>query len=83
MFAATHVNVLGNILHDIYDLLLIIKLQTFLGEIAKANSITNIKSPTVRSYYSQEHLDEGRLASTIIPYNTHLLETGEIIVEVL
>ena len=48
MLTTAHIDILRNILHHIDHLLLFIKLQPFLGEIAKANCITNVKAPTIR-----------------------------------
>ena len=53
MLTTAHIDILCNILHHISHLLLLVKLQPFLGEIAEANGITNIKAPTIRRRHSE------------------------------
>ena len=83
MLTTTHIDVFSDILHNIYHLHLVIKLQTFLREIAKTHGIADIEFATIGSHLSQQHLDECRLTCTIVPNDSHFLKSREVIVEVL
>ena len=54
-----------------------------MGEITEAHRIANVKASTVWRYHSQKHLDESGFARAVIADDTHLLKTGEVVVEVL
>lgn len=81
--ATPQVDIVGNGSDDIYHLLLLVKLQALLREIAETDGLANHDTSLVRLHLSQQHLDEGRLPRAVIPHDTHLLKTGEVIVEVL
>ena len=79
----THVNVVSNIGDNVNHLLLFIEMQSFLREISEAYGIANDDMSLVRLYLTQQHLDECRFTCAVIAHDTHLLEAGEVIVEVL
>ena len=83
MLTATHINIFRNVLYDIDYFLLLIKLQSFLREITEAHSIANVKTATVWRHHPQEHFDKGGFTRTVIAHDTHFLETGKVIVEIL
>ena len=83
VLATSHIDIFSDVLHDIEYFLLFVKLQSLLGKIAEANSIANVESATIWRYHSQEHLDESGFARAVIANDTHLLETGEVVVEIL
>ena len=82
MFSAAHVDILCNVAHDINYLLLLIKLQTLLREIAETHGITDIETALVWLYQSEQHLQECGFARTVAAHYTHFLKAGEVIVEV-
>ena len=82
MPTTAHIDILGNILHYVNDFLLEVELQAFLGEIAEAYGIADVKTPTVWWHLSEQHFDKGTLSRTVIAHDTHFLETGEIVVEI-
>ena len=83
VLATSHIDIFGDVLHDIEYFLLFVKLQSLLGKIAEANSIANVESATIWRYHSQKHLDKGGFARAVIADDTHLLETGKVVVEIL
>ena len=83
MLTSTHINILRNVLHDIDYLLLLIKLQSFLGEITETHSIADIKLTTIRCHHTQQQFDKGGFARTVVANDTHFFKTGEVIIEIL
>ena len=83
MLATTHVDIFSDVLHNIDHLLLLVKLQPFLREIAKAHGISNVEAPAIQWLHAEEHPNKGRFTRTVVANNTQLLETGEVIIEVL
>ena len=83
MLAVAQVDIVGYLRDDIYHLLVFPELESLLREIAKAHSLTNVKLTAIRLHLAQEHLDESRFSRTIITYDTHLLKSGKVVVEVI
>ena len=83
MATATPINILGNVGYDVYYLLLLVKFQSFLREIAKANGFAYVETPAVGLYLAKQHFDERRFTRTVIAHDTHLLETCEVVVKVV
>ena len=81
--AAAEVYVVGNVRYDVYDLLVFIKLQTFLREVAELHGFAYIEASRIRLHQSEKHLYEGGLACTVVAHDAHLLESGEVIIEIL
>ena len=83
VLAVAQVDIVGYLRDDIYHLLVFPELESLLREIAKAHSLTNVKLTAIRLHLAQEHLDESRFSRTIITYDTHLLKSGKVVVEVI
>ena len=81
--ASAKIDVVGNVCDDIDDLLVIVELQSFLREIAKAHRLANVELTRVRWHDTEEHFDERRLAGAVVADNAHLLEPREVVVEVV
>ena len=79
----THIDVFGNVLYHVDDLLLFIELQALLREIAKAHGVANIKASAIKRFLPKEHADKGGLSCTVITHDTHLFKARKVIVEVL
>ena len=80
--AAAEVDVLGNVAHDVDDLLLLVELQALLREVAEANGVADNDATLVDRHLTKQHLDEGRLARAVVAHDAHLLEAREVVVEV-
>ena len=83
VFAAAVVDIVGDVGYHIYDTLVVAEFHAVLREVTKAHSVAHVKATIVGSYFTEQHLDEGRLASAVVAHDAHLLETLEIVVEVL
>ena len=83
VLAITQVDIIGNLSNDINHLLVFLELQSLLREITEANRLTDVKLTAVRLNFSQEHLDKGRLTRTVITHDSHLLESGKIIIKII
>ena len=81
--SATQIDIIGDISDGIDDFLILIKLQSVLREIAKLHRLTDIELATVGGHDAKEHLDKSRLPRTIVSHDTHLLEAGEVIIEIV
>ena len=83
VLAISQVDIIGNLGNDINHLLVFLEFQSLLREIAEANRLTDVKLTAVRLNFTQEHLDEGRLTRSVITHDTHLLESGKVVIEVI
>ena len=83
VLAITQVDVVGYLRDDIYDFLVLSELQSLLGEITKANRLTDVELAGIGLYLAQQQFDECRFAGTVVAHDAHLLEAGEVIVEVI
>ena len=83
VLSTAHVDVLGNVLHHIDHLLLLVELQTLLGEIAETHGIANVEPSAVGWHKTKEQSDERGLSRAVVAHDAHLLEAGEVIIEVL
>ena len=83
MATATQIYILGNVGYDVYYLLLLVKFQSFLREIAKANGFAYVETPAVGLYLAKQHFDERRFTRTVIAHDTHLLETCKVVIKVV
>ena len=83
VLAITQVDIIGNLSNDINHLLVFLELQSLLREITEANRLTDVKLTAIRLNFTQEHLDEGRLTRSVITHDTHLLESGKVVIEVI
>ena len=54
MAPAAHVYVLSNIAYDVYDLLVLVEVESLLREIAKANCVANVEASTVGLLNAQQ-----------------------------
>ncbi len=80
---ATQVDVVGNVGYHVYDLFVLVKLQSLLREIPEAYRLAYVKLSSVRRHESQEHFHKGGFACAVVSDNAHFLEPGEIVVEVV
>ena len=53
MATTTQINILGNVGYDVYYLLLLVKFQSFLREVTKANGFAYVETPTVGLYLAR------------------------------
>ena len=83
MLSTAHVDIFGDVLHDVDHLHLLVELQSLLGEIAEAHGVADVESSAVGRHQSEEQPDKRGLARTVISHDAHLLEAREVIVEVL
>ena len=83
VLATAHVDILRDILHHVDHLLLLVKLQALLREVAKPHRVANVEATTVRWHHTQQHLDKRRLTRTVVAHDTHLLKSREVIVKIL
>ena len=80
---ASEVYVFGNIGYHVYHFLLLVELQSFLRKIAESYRVADVEAPAIRLFGSQEHFYECALAGSVVANDAHLLETCEVIVEIL
>ena len=73
----------GNVLHYINHFHLLVKLQAVLRVVTEADRLANVQRTAVCLLQPHQYLDEGRLARTVIPYDTHLFVTGEDVGEII
>ena len=83
VLAAAQVYVIGNLRNHVNHLLVFAEFQSLLREIAEANRLADVKLATVGLNLAQQHLDEGRFSRSVITHNTHLLEAGKVVIEVV
>ena len=83
MAPAAQIDIFGYVAHDIDHLLVVAKLKAVLREVAEAHSVANVEAAAVGLLLAQQQFDEGGLARTVTAYDAHLLETREVVVEVL
>ena len=83
MAPTSEVDILGNVSNHVYYLLLLVELQTLLREISEAYGLADVKLPAVRLLDAKKEFYEGALSCSVVAYDSHLLITGEVIVEVL
>ena len=83
VLAAAQVYVIGNLRNHVNHLLVFTEFQSLLREIAEANRLADVKLAAVGLNLAQQHLDEGRFSRSVITHNTHLLEAGKVVVEVV
>ena len=83
LLSVTQIHVFGDRLHHVDHFHLLIELQAILTVITETNGLADIEMAAIGSHLPHQHLDKGRFARTVIPDNTHLLVTGENIVEIL
>ena len=81
--ARPKVDVFRNIFYHIDNLLLVVKLQSLLREISKPHGVTDVESSTIRSHLSKQHFYKSRLSRTVVAYDTHLLKSCEVVIEIL
>ena len=75
--------VVSDVLDDVDDSLLGIKVWGCLAVITKADGRADVKAPAVGCYFSEEHTKEGGLPDTILSDDPDLVVSGEDVVEVL
>ena len=80
---AAQIYVIGNLRNHVNHLLVFTEFQSLLREIAEANRLADVKLAAVGLNLAQQHLDEGRFSRSVITHNTHLLEAGKVVVEVV
>ncbi len=74
----------GNVLHYINHFHLLVKLQAVLRVVTEADRRPPyVQRTAVCLLQPHQYLDEGRLARTVIPYDTHLFVTGEDVGEII
>ncbi len=81
--STTQVDIIGDICNDVDDFLILIKLQSVLREIAELHSLSDIELATVGWHDTEKHLNERRLSRTVVSHDAHLLETREVVIEVI
>ena len=80
---AAQIYVIGNLRNHVNHLLVFTEFQSLLREIAEANRLADVKLAAVGLNFAQQHLDEGRFSRSVITHNTHFLEAGKVVVEVV
>ena len=83
VLAAAQIYVISNLRNHVNHLLVFTEFQSLLREIAEANRLADVKLAAVGLNLAQQHLDEGRFSRSVITHNTHLLEAGKVVVEVV
>ena len=83
MTATSKVDVFSDVAHNIYHLLVLTELQAILREIAETDGVADIEATAVGLLFAQQEFDEGRLSRAVASDDAHLLETCEVVVEVL
>ena len=73
----------GNVLHYINHFHLLVKLQAVLRVVTEADRLANVQRTAVCLLQPHQYLDEGRLARTIVPNDTHFFVTGEDVGEII
>ena len=81
--STAQVHIVGDGSYHIDDLILLVKLQTFLREVAELHRLAYHDASFVNGLQSQQHFDKCRLSRTIVANDTHLLKAREVVVEVL
>ena len=79
----TQIHILGNVAHHVNHLLVFAELQAFLREIAKLHRLSDVELSAIRLLQSQQQFDERRFARSVASHDTHLLESGEVVIKVL
>ena len=76
------VYVVGNVGYDVDNLLVVSEFQSVLREVTEADGFADVEFATVGAYQSDQHLDECRLARAVVAHDSHLFESGKVVVEV-
>ena len=82
VLASAVVDVFGYVGYHVDYALLVVEFHSVLREVAEPYCVAYIKLSAVRTYFAKQHLDERGLSRAVVAYDSHFLETLEVVVEV-
>ena len=81
--SVAQVNFVGDIGHDVDNLLSLVEVQPLLAVIAEADAFAHLDRAAVGPFDAGEQLQEGRFAAAVVPDDAQLVVPGEVVVETI